>query len=291
MGNGQGGAVSARTGANAAAPASVPAPAAQPNVFVRWLRRRMGALLLALGLLLLWEVAVRVFGVKEYLLPPPTRIWLEFTKRMPTVMDGAWVTTQEILGGYLLAVLVSIPFALAVTYSRFMENAVYPVVVFLQIVPKIAIAPLFIIWFGFGYTPKLLIVFLLSFFPIVVSSIAGFKAVDPEIADFARTTGASGWKLFAKIRLPQALPDIFTGMKVGAALSATAAIVAEFVASDRGLGYLLLQYNGNLDTPMVFAVIFLLSFIGLAVYYTVEFIERITIPWHTSQNPVNTTTM
>jgi len=280
--------MSAATGAKprAAAPARAPA---RKNAFVRWLRQRMSAVLLALGLLLLWEVSVRVLGVKEYLLPPPTRIWLEFSKRMPTVMDGAWVTTQEILGGYLMAVLVSIPFALAVTYSRFMENAVYPIVVFLQIVPKIAIAPLFIIWFGFGYTPKLLIVFLLSFFPIVVSSIAGFKAVDPEIADFARTTGASGWKLFTKIRLPQALPDIFTGMKVGAALSATAAIVAEFVASDSGLGYLLLQYNGNLETPMVFAVIFLLSFIGLAVYYTVEFIERITIPWHTSQNQVNST--
>ena len=268
-----------------------PATSAPGIGFTRWLRQRMGALLLVFGLLLFWEVAVRLFGIKEYLLPTPTKIWLEFSKRMPTVMDGAWVTTQEILGGYLMAVVVSIPFALAVTYSRFMEYAVYPVVVFLQIVPKIAIAPLFIIWFGFGYTPKLLIVFLLSFFPIVVSAIAGFKAVDPEITDFARTTGASGWKLFIKIRLPQALPDIFTGMKVGAALSATAAIVAEFVASDRGLGYLLLQYNGNLDTPMVFAVIFLLSFIGLAVYYTVEFIERLTIPWHTSQSPLNTTTM
>jgi NitT/TauT family transport system permease protein len=250
-----------------------------------WLRQRAGALAVVAVLLFTWEIGVRLLGIKEYLLPPPTRIWLEFTKRSDVVIGGAWVTTQEILGGYLLAVLVSVPFALAVTYSRFMENAIYPVVVFLQIVPKIAIAPLFIIWFGFGYTPKLLIVFLLSFFPIVVSSIAGFKAVDPEIMDFARTTGAGGWKLFAKIRLPQALPDIFTGMKVGAALSATAAIVAEFVASDSGLGYLLLQYNGNLDTPMVFAVIFLLSFIGLAVYYTVEFIERITIPWHVSQTP------
>jgi len=268
-----------------------PTKPALRQAFVRWLRQRMGAMLLAFGLLLLWEIAVRMLGIKEYLLPPPTKIWFEFSKRIPVVMDGAWATTQEILGGYLMAVVVSIPFALAVTYSRFMENAVYPVVVFLQIVPKIAIAPLFIIWFGFGYTPKLLIVFLLSFFPIVVSSIAGFKAVDPEITDFARTTGASGWKLFSKIRLPQALPDIFTGMKVGAALSATAAIVAEFVASDRGLGYLLLQYNGNLDTPMVFAVIFLLSFIGLAVYYMVEFIERITIPWHTSQTPLNKTTL
>jgi NitT/TauT family transport system permease protein len=256
---------------------------ASASGLIAWMKRRSGALLLVALLLIAWELGVRLLGIKEYLLPPPSRIWIEFTKRSDIVMGGAWVTTQEILGGYLVAVLVSIPFALAVTYSRFMENAVYPVVVFLQIVPKIAIAPLFIIWFGFGYAPKLLIVFLLSFFPIVVSSIAGFKAVDPEIMDFARTTGASGWKLFAKIRLPQALPDIFTGMKVGAALSATAAIVAEFVASDKGLGYLLLQYNGNLDTPMVFAVIFLLSFIGLAVYYSVEFIERITIPWHVSQ--------
>jgi NitT/TauT family transport system permease protein len=193
------------------------------------------------------------------------------------------VTTKEIVAGYLLAVVVSIPLALWIAYSRFMENAVYPVIVFLQIVPKIAIAPLFIIWFGFGFTPKLLVVFLLSFFPIVVSSIAGFKAIDPDIMDFARTTGAGQWKMFLKIRLPQALPQIFTGLKVGAALAATAAVVAEFVASDKGLGYLLLQYNGNLDTPMVFATIILLSLIGLVVYYVVELVERFTIPWHVSQ--------
>ena len=200
-------------------------------------------------------------------------------------MASAWVTTREIVVGYVLAVVVSVPLALWIAYSRFMENAVYPVIVFLQIVPKIAVAPLFIIWFGFGFTPKLLVVFLLSFFPIVVSSIAGFKSVDPDIMDFARTTGANQWKMFAMIRLPQALPQIFTGLKVGAALAATAAVVAEFVASDKGLGYLLLQYNGNLDTPMVFATIILLSLIGLAVYYAVELIERFTIPWHVSQRP------
>lgn len=248
-----------------------------------WIRKRGGAILIAIALLLLWEAGVRLLGIKEYLLPPPTKIWTEFAKRSGTVMGGAWVTTQEILGGYLLAVLVSIPFALAVTYSRFMENAVYPVVVFLQIVPKIAIAPLFIIWFGFGFTPKLLLVFLLSFFPIVVASIAGFKGADRDIMDFARTTGAGGHRLFVKIRLPQALPQVFTGLKVGAALAATAAVVAEFVASDRGLGYLLLQYNGQLETPMVFATIVLLSLIGLAVYYAVEVVERLAIPWHVSQ--------
>ena len=255
---------------------------ARTAAIAAWLRRRGGALAIFALLIVLWEVAVRVTGVKEYLLPPPSKVWTEFWKRHDIVAGGAWVTTQEILAGYALAVVVSVPLALWIAYSRFMEQAVYPVIVFLQIVPKIAIAPLFIIWFGFGFTPKLLLVFLLSFFPIVVSSIAGFKSADRDVMDFARTTGAGGIKLFLKIRLPQALPQIFTGLKVGAALAATAAVVAEFVASDRGLGYLLLQYNGNLDTPMVFAVIILLSLIGLIVYYAVELIERFTIPWHVS---------
>ena len=251
------------------------------------IKKRGGALLVFAFVLVLWEAGVRLSGVKEYLLPPPSTVWTEFLKRYDIVMLGAIVTTKEIIAGYFLAIAVSIPLALSVAYSRFMEEAVYPSVVFLQIVPKIAIAPLFIIWFGFGFTPKLLLVFLLSFFPIVAASIAGFKSIDPEIMDFARTTGAGAWKMFLKIRLPHALPDIFTGLKVGAALSATAAVVAEFVASDRGLGYLLLQYNGNLDTPMVFAIIVLLSLIGIIIYYVVEAVERFTIPWHVSQQPTD----
>ncbi len=195
------------------------------------------------------------------------------------------MTTQEIIAGYLLAVVVSIPLALAVAYSRFMENAVYPVVVFLQIMPKIAIAPLFIIWFGFGFTPKLLLVFLLSFFPIVVSSIAGFKAVDRDDHGFrAHDRRDRRGRCSSRSACRRRCPHIFTGLKVGAALAATAAVVAEFVASDRGLGYLLLQYNGNLETPMVFAtIVVLLSLIRLALYYAVEIIERIAIPWHVSQ--------
>lgn len=263
--------------------------AAPPAAFGKWLRKRAGMLAVFLALFLLWEYAVWIFGIKEYLLPPPSKVWAEFLKRSDIVFAGAWVTTQEIIGGYLLAVVVSIPLALAVARSRFIEESVYPVVVFLQIIPKIAVAPLFIIWLGFGFMPKLLIVFLLCFFPIVVSSVAGFKSVDPEVMDFAHTTGASSWKMFFKIRLPQALPEIFTGLKVGAALSATAAVVAEFVAADRGLGYLLQQYNGQLETPMVFAIIVLLSIIGLVVYYLVELVERLVIPWHVSQRPADVT--
>jgi len=266
--------------------AALAAPLPQPRraaALGAWLRRRGGAILVFALLFLVWEFAVRLFGIKEYLLPPPSKVWTELAKRLDTVTASAVVTTHEIVAGYLLAVVISVPLALWIASSRFMEEAVYPAIVFLQIVPKIAVAPLFIIWFGFGFTPKLLVVFLLSFFPIVVSSIAGFKAVDPDIMDFARTTGAGRWKLFAKIRLPQALPHIFTGLKVGAALAATAAVVAEFVASDKGLGYLLLQYNGQLETPMVFATIILLSLIGLVVYYVVELVERFTIPWHVTR--------
>ena len=248
-----------------------------------WIGRRLGALGAFLLFFAVWELGVRLFGIKEYLLPPPTIVVGALVQNYAKVLESALVTTREILAGYALAVAVSVPLALVIAYSRFMEETVYPVIVFLQIVPKIAIAPLFLIWFGFGFTPKLLLVFLLSFFPIVVSSIAGFKSIDPDIMDFARTTGAGSWRLFAKIRLPQALPGIFTGLKVGAALAATAAVVAEFVASDRGLGYLLLQYNGDLNTPMVFATILVLSGIGLGVYYAVELVERIAIPWHVSQ--------
>ena len=253
------------------------------HALLGWLQRRVGVLIVFAALFLLWEFAVHLFGVKEYLLPPPSKVWTEFMKRYTIVMPSAWVTLQEIIAGYLLAVIVSVPMALVVARSAFIERAVYPVIVFLQIIPKIAIAPLFIIWFGFGFAPKLLLVFLLSFFPIVVSSLAGFKSADRDVMDFARTTGASDWRLFFRIQLPQALPHIFTGLKVGAALAATAAVVAEFVASDKGLGYLLLQYNGNIDTPMVFATIVLLSLLGLAGDYVVEIIERIAIPWHVSQ--------
>lgn len=236
-----------------------------------------------------WEYLVKLVGVPEYLLPPPTTIAHEFARRWPRVAGHVGSTTIEIVLGYLLSILVSIPLALAIANSRFIEKTAYPVIVFLQIIPKIAIAPLFVIWFGIGITPRVLIVFLLCFFPIVIASIAGFRSVRPEIMELARSTGAGRWLMFRKISVPAALPSIFTGLKVAAALAATAAVVSEFVASDRGLGYLLLEFQGDLNTPMVFGIIVLLSFIGLAVYYFVELIERLMIPWHVSQRGDGTT--
>ena len=246
---------------------------------IRWFAQNGRVLLTLILTILVWEFAVWLFDFPRYLLPAPSAIVEEFSERWRSVVPHAAATLWIIVVGYLIAAAVSIPLALIIAFSRFLETTLYPIVVLFQIVPKIAVAPLFLIWFGFGIAPKLLLVFLISFFPITVSSIAGFKSVSPEIMDFSRSTGADGWTIFRKIRLPAALPSIFVGLKVASAFAATAAVVAEFVASDKGLGFLLLQYNGDLDTAMAFAAIVILSSIGLGLYYIVEWLERLIIPW------------
>jgi NitT/TauT family transport system permease protein len=235
------------------------------------------------GFLLAWEIFVRLAHVPPYILPPPSQILADLWRRLPRLASAAGYTLQPMLLGYLAAVIFGVALALVIAFSRRLEGIVYPLLVFFQIIPKIAIAPLFIIWFGFGLTPKVLLVFLLSFFPVVVSAITAFRSVDADIVDLARSSGASRLRTFWKVQLPHALPTLFTGFKVAAALSATAAVVAEFVASDNGLGFLLLEYNGALDTSMTFATIIVLSSLGLALYGIVEIIEHFAIPWHISR--------
>jgi NitT/TauT family transport system permease protein len=258
--------------------------APERGAFAAWFARNGRVLATILFMVVMWEVLVRVLSVPQYLVPAPSKVFAEFSERYPLVFRHALSTLYVIAVGYGLAVLISVPLALMIAFSRFLETTVYPVFVLFQTIPKIAIAPLFIIWFGFGVTPKLVLVFLLCFFPIIVSSIAGFKSINPEIMDFAKSTGANQWKVFRMIRLPAALPSIFIGLKVASVTAPTAAVVAEFVASDRGLGFLLLQFNGDLDTAMSFATIVVLSAIGLTLYYSVEWLEHFAIPWHASRN-------
>jgi len=267
--------------------ASLPAKSA-PRASARFVTLRNGVLSF-IAVLILWELGCRIFAMPAYLLPSPTTVAFDFTRQWDRMLSHAMFTTQVIAMGFALAIVVSVPLSLMIAYSRLFETTVYPLLVVFQIIPKIAVAPLFIVWFGFGLPPKVMLVFLLSFFPIVISGIAGFRAADPDILDLARTTGAGEWKMFQKIRLPQALPQLFTGLKVGAAMAATAAVVAEFIGSDRGLGYLILEYNGNIETGMTFAAIILLSIVGVGVYYAVELAERIAIPWHVSQASANVT--
>jgi NitT/TauT family transport system permease protein len=235
------------------------------------------------GLLVVWEIFVRSAGIKPYILPAPSVVLASLWQKLPTVLAAAGFTVQPMLIGFAIAVVVGILLALIVAFSPTLQDIIYPLIVFLQIVPKIAVAPLFIIWFGYGLMPKVLLVFLLSFFPIVVSAVTAFRSVDTDIMDLAKATGAGAWRIFLKVQVPHALPTLFTGIKVAAALSSTAAVVAEFVASDRGLGYLLLEYNGTLNTSMAFAVIIVLSAMGLVLYGVVELIERLLIPWHVSR--------
>ena len=235
------------------------------------------------GFLLLWEAAVRLLGIKAYVLPAPSVVIANAARNWQGLLGAAAYTVQPMVLGFLVAVVAGVLIALAIAFSRPVQAVAYPLLVFLQIVPKIAVAPLFIIWFGFGLAPKVLLVFLLSFFPIVVAAITAFRSIEPEIIELVRTTGAPRLRVFRMVQLPHALPALFGGFKVAAALAATAAVVAEFVASDRGLGYLLMEYNGNLDTAGSFAAIFALSALGLALYGIVEAVEGWAVPWHVSR--------
>jgi NitT/TauT family transport system permease protein len=235
------------------------------------------------GFLLVWQMLATFLHVPAYVLPTPWRIVSDGAAQWRGLLSAASYTVQSMLLGFAAAVVLGVLIALAIAFSRPVRQIAYPLLVFLQIVPKIAVAPLFIIWFGFGLTPKVLLVFLLSFFPVVVAAMSAFSSIEPEIMDLVRSTGAHRLRVFRMVQIPHALPALFGGFKVAAALAATAAVVAEFVASDRGLGYLLLQYNGNLDTPMSFAAVFVLSIMGLALYGAVELAESYAIPWHVSR--------
>lgn len=233
-------------------------------------------------LVLIWQVYVWLAHPKPFLIPSPGAVWDRLVSQRQLLTSAGWVTARIVISGYLLAVVVSLPLAVAIAYVRVVERVFYPILVVLQVIPKIALAPVFVIWFGFGFQPKLLITFLLCFFPNVVDGVSGFKAVNIEVMEFARSTGAGRWRLFRKIQLPTALPYIFTGLKVSATMATTAAVVAEFVASDNGLGYLLLEANGNLETSLVFADVVVLGAMGLVLYLLIELVERLVIPWHTS---------
>ncbi len=176
-------------------------------------------------------------------------------------------------------------------YSRGLEQTLYPVILFAQVIPKIAIAPLFVVWLGFGAEPKILVAVLMAFFPVVISGLAGLRTVDPEILQLASTMGASRFKTFLKVRLPAALPELLSGLKVAATLAVTGAVVGEFVGANEGLGYVILQANGNLDTAMLFAALIIMSLLGVILFGIIQIAERFLIPWHASKRDVAAATV
>jgi NitT/TauT family transport system permease protein len=230
--------------------------------------------------LAIWELGVHLFGVPAYLMPPPTKVFATFIQEFPKLLYHGWVTTYEMLLGYAMAVAIAIPLAIGITSSHRFDRFITPQLLFFQVVPKVAIAPLFLVWFGVGTTPKVLVAFLISFFPIVIDAAVGLRSMSSEMTDLARSMGATRWQLFARFRLPTSLPYLFSGLKVAATLAVAGAVVGEFVGADKGLGYLLLVTNSNMETALMFATIVALTIIGLVFFYLVEFLEAFLIPWH-----------
>jgi NitT/TauT family transport system permease protein len=230
--------------------------------------------------LAVWEAGVWLFKVPPYLMPPPSAVLDMFIREFPKLMYHGWVTSYEMLLGYAMAVAIAIPLAIGITASQRFDRFVTPQLLFFQVVPKVAIAPLFLVWFGVGTTPKVLVAFLISFFPIVIDAAVGLRSMSSEMRDLARSMGASRWQVFAQFRLPTSLPYLFSGLKVAATLAVAGAVVGEFVGADKGLGYLLLVTNSNMETALMFATIVALTIIGLVFFYAVEFLESLLIPWH-----------
>lgn len=243
----------------------------------------LGPWLVALGALLVWELGVRLFEVPAYLLPPPSSILRRIVVDYRLFATHTWATLIEVLTGFALAIVVSIPLAAVLARFRPLASALYPLLVASQTIPKVAIAPLLVVWFGFGLLPKVLIVFLIAFFPIVVDSMVGFRSVPREVTWLARSMGASQWDTFRRISVPAALPHIFAGLKVASTLAVVGAVVGEFVAADRGLGYQLIVANGVLDVQLSFALLLALSVLGVVLYALIDLIERAMLPWHVSQ--------
>ncbi|NYE25746.1 ABC transporter permease [Pigmentiphaga litoralis] len=229
--------------------------------------------------LLLWEAAGRLLQVRPIMLPLPSAILMELGAEFPWYMGHAAYTLLTTMGGFLLSVIGGVAIAAVIVGSRTFERFVWPVIVAFNSVPKVAIAPLFVIWMGTGAEPKVAIAFLIAVFAIIVDTVHGLRSVPPDVTDLSRVLKGSAWDVFWKVKLPCALPSIVTGMKVAISLALVGAIVGEFVSSQRGLGYVIMSAQGTFDTVRVFAALFILAIMGMVLYGALVLLERRATPW------------
>ena len=232
----------------------------------------------------MWAAAVPIFKIPAYLLPGPGSVFSRVVSDAPMLWNHSVVTLTEILLGFGLTVLTAIPLGLVIALSPLAKQIGYPPLMLMQLVPKIAVAPLFLVWLGFGIESKVLLTVLMTFFPLLLASISGFQILDTRFLYLTQSMGATRWQTFRYLRFPAALPVIFSGIKTSATIAATAAIVAEFVGANRGLGFVLLRGTGTMDLELVFAVLVVLTVIGIAINYIVEFSEWAMTPWQRAKN-------
>ncbi|MDE2570981.1 MAG: ABC transporter permease [bacterium] len=245
---------------------------------VTHLRRALAPVVALAAFFVLWQLITATFRVNPAILPAPSSIFTNIVHQRALLAQYVEPTAIEILLGFTLAIAVGVPIGALIVFSPVAHRAFYPLIVASQMVPKVAIAPLFVVWVGVGLPSKVLLAFLISFFPVVVSTGAGLAAVDPDMLRLFRSMGASPLRTFVKLRLPVALPSLFAGLKVAMSLSVVGAIVGEFVAANTGLGYYLLFANGQLDTVGVYSALFVLTLLGVLLYFAVELVERAVVP-------------
>ena len=241
-------------------------------------------------LIVIWQLVTQYTNwVQPYILPQPWHVVTRMAED-PAVLFGSFrVTLIEVVVGFVIGSLVGVLIALPIAYSPSVRNTLYPLIIASQAVPKIAIAPLLVVWLGLGWTPKLTVVALMVFFPVAMTSVQGFSSVDKNLIDLLRSVHAGRWQVFAKIRLPHALPHIFSGLKIGITLAVVGAVVGEWVGANSGLGYLLLHANSMLDTTLLFASLVLLVFMGVVLFMLMEFMERVLMPWQEPEKPAPVT--
>jgi len=239
---------------------------------------------ISVAALLLWELAVRELDIRSIILPPPSEVFVAMFQRSELLLTNLWPSLYLTVVGFALSVIGGILVAVLITYSSIIRRGFYPIIVVSQVVPKIAIAPLFVVWFGTGAMSSLLLVVLVTFFPMTINSALGFQSIDEDMHRMARALTGSNWQIFWKIRMPHALPYIFSGMKISITLAVIGVIVSEFVASQEGIGYLIKLAGGLLDTPLMMAAISVLSISGLALYGLIALAEHHLIYWQTSDD-------
>jgi len=242
--------------------------------------RRYGpALVLVLAGLAAWELAVRALHVPEYLLPAPSAVAADLREDGRLLLDSSWVTLREMALGFAIAVAAGLALALLLHLSGTLRQALYPILIGSQTVPVVVLAPILVILLGFDLAPKLVIVALICFFPIVVNGVDGLRSVDADLVRMMRTLDASRWALLKRVELPSALPPLFSGMRVAATYAAIGAVFGEWSGSSAGLGYVMLQATPNLDTPRIFAAVVILTLLSLALFLLVSLLERVLVPW------------
>jgi NitT/TauT family transport system permease protein len=236
-----------------------------------------GAVLIHLLLVVVWQLAADYGGLPAYMLPSPTEMLATLGESGNRWVDNTAVTAAEIVGGFAIAALIGVALALVFSWSRAALLLFMPLLVSLNMIPKVALGPLIIVWFGYGLVTNMLIAFAICFFPVVITTSKGLSEIEPELLYLARTLRASRWQIFCKIQFPGALPYIFSGMKVSAVLAVAGAVVGEFIGSDKGLGYLMLQVQVNLDTASMFMAVLLITLIGVLLYGAVALMEWLLV--------------